>query len=49
MIPLADYVFGNETEAATLGRVMEWGEDLSVIAQKLANMEKSDENIPHST
>ena len=40
-IPYADYVFGNETEAATYGKVMGWGEDVSVVALKLSALPKA--------
>lgn len=37
-MPYIDYLFGNETEAATLAKVMEWGEevekDVPAIAKK---------------
>ncbi|EAL64407.2 adenosine kinase [Dictyostelium discoideum AX4] len=40
LLPYVDIVFANESEAATLGRKMNWGEDLTVIAEKLAAWEK---------
>jgi len=36
LLPYVDVVFANESEAATFGRKMNWGEDLAVIAEKLS-------------
>lgn len=40
-IPHASFVFGNETEALEFGKIQNWGEDLQVIAQKLAQLPKA--------
>ncbi|KAL6051595.1 Adenosine kinase [Balamuthia mandrillaris] len=40
LLPYADVVFGNEHEAAALGRKMGWGENLKDVAAKLAEMPK---------
>ncbi|KAG3105776.1 Adenosine kinase [Phytophthora idaei] len=40
-IPYADFVFGNESEAKTLGKVQGWGEDIKEIALKTAQLEKA--------
>ncbi|KAG7388877.1 hypothetical protein PHYPSEUDO_011711 [Phytophthora pseudosyringae] len=40
-IPFADFVFGNESEAKTLGKVQGWGEDVKEIALKTAQLEKA--------
>lgn len=40
-IPYADFVFANETEAATYGEVMGWGKDLHTIALKLSALPKA--------
>lgn len=41
LLPYVDFVFGNETEAATLADVMSWGtSDLEQIAIKLAQWDK---------
>lgn len=40
VLPLCDYIFGNETEAATFAEVMEWGtKDIKEIAAKLLALE----------
>jgi adenosine kinase len=44
VLPYADVVFCNETEALTLGKKLNWGEDLLEIAQKLRNYEKVNKN-----
>eukprot|EP01133_Synstelium_polycarpum_P004941 gene4941-5739_t len=44
LLPYTDVVFANESEAATLGRKMNWGEDLTVVAEKLAAWEKVNTN-----
>eukprot|EP00937_MAST-01D_sp_MAST-1D-sp2_P004441 g4441.t1 len=36
VMPHCDYVFGNETEAATLGEKKGWGKDVAEVALKLA-------------
>merc|ERR1719502_2452966 len=36
-----DFLFGNETEAATYGECMGWGTDVSEIALKIAQMPKA--------
>ncbi|CEG40895.1 adenosine kinase [Plasmopara halstedii] len=41
VIPYADFVFGNESEAKTLGKVQGWGEDIKTIALKTAQLEKA--------
>ncbi|GMF13751.1 unnamed protein product [Phytophthora lilii] len=40
-IKSADFVFGNESEAKTLGKVQGWGEDIKEIALKTAQLEKA--------
>ncbi|EGC30788.1 hypothetical protein DICPUDRAFT_40939 [Dictyostelium purpureum] len=40
LLPYVDIVFANENEAVVLGRKMNWGEDIAVIAEKLAAWEK---------
>ncbi|GMF43068.1 unnamed protein product [Phytophthora fragariaefolia] len=40
-IKYADFVFGNESEAKTLGKVQGWGEDIKEIALKTAQLEKA--------
>lgn len=40
-MPFVDIVFANETEAASLGKVKGWGEDLGEIALQLAAMPKA--------
>lgn len=40
-IKYADFVFGNESEAKTLGKVQGWGEDIATIALKTAQLEKA--------
>lgn len=40
LIPYCDYVFSNETEAAEFGKMQGWGEDLDVVARKLAQLPK---------
>jgi len=40
VLPYADVVFANENEATVLGKKLNWGTDLLVIAQKLANFSK---------
>jgi adenosine kinase len=40
-MPFADFVFCNETEAATYGEVMGWGKDLPTIALKLSALPKA--------
>jgi adenosine kinase len=37
----ADFVFGNESEAKTLGKVQGWGEDVKEIALKTAQLSKA--------
>ncbi|EFA81902.1 adenosine kinase [Heterostelium album PN500] len=40
LLPYVDIVFANESEAACIGKKMGWGEDLAVVAEKLAAWEK---------
>ncbi|OWZ02425.1 Adenosine kinase [Phytophthora megakarya] len=40
-MPFADFVFGNESEAKTLGKVQGWGENIKEIALKTAQLEKA--------
>ncbi|KAG1700855.1 hypothetical protein DVH05_011741 [Phytophthora capsici] len=40
-IPYADFVFGNESEAAAFGKVQGWGEDIKEIALKTSQLEKA--------
>ncbi|DAZ94710.1 TPA: hypothetical protein N0F65_012663 [Lagenidium giganteum] len=40
-MPYADFVFGNENEAKEFGKAHNWGEDLGVIALKLAQLPKN--------
>lgn len=47
LLPYVDVLFGNEVEAATLGKVMEWGDDLKVIAQKAAAHKKHGKRARH--
>ncbi|CAI5701538.1 unnamed protein product [Peronospora effusa] len=40
----ADFVFGNESEAKTLGNVQGWGDNVQEIALKTAQLEKANES-----
>lgn len=40
VLKYADVVFGNEDEAATLGKKLDWGTDLQEVAKKLADYPK---------
>jgi len=40
LLPYTDYVFANETEAATLGKKLGWGENVHEIAARLARWPK---------
>ncbi|TDH70397.1 hypothetical protein CCR75_000354 [Bremia lactucae] len=40
VIPYADFVFANESEALALGKVLDWGTDIKKIALKTAQLEK---------
>ncbi|CAI5724254.1 unnamed protein product [Hyaloperonospora brassicae] len=40
-LAFADYVFGNESEAKTLGKVQHWGDDVATIALKTAQLQKA--------
>jgi adenosine kinase len=40
ILPYSDVVFGNETEYGALGKKLNWGEDLKVIAKKLSEYPK---------
>lgn len=40
-LPYVDFLFGNETEAATYGEVAGWGKDLATVALKLAALPKA--------
>uniref|UniRef100_M4BE06 Adenosine kinase n=1 Tax=Hyaloperonospora arabidopsidis (strain Emoy2) TaxID=559515 RepID=M4BE06_HYAAE len=40
-LSFADFVFGNESEAKTLGKVQGWGDDIPTIALKTAQLEKA--------
>ncbi|KAG3093376.1 hypothetical protein PI124_g16494 [Phytophthora idaei] len=40
-IPFADSGFGNESVAKTLGKVLDWSEDIQEIALKTAQLEKA--------
>ncbi|GAM19916.1 hypothetical protein SAMD00019534_030910 [Acytostelium subglobosum LB1] len=44
LIPYVDYLFANESEAACIGKKMGWGESLPVIAEKLSQWEKVNNN-----
>jgi len=44
VLPYADVVFANEDEAATLGKKLNWGTDLTIIAQKLADFPKDNKS-----
>jgi len=44
VLPYADVVFSNESEAETLGKKLNWGTDLEQIALKLADFEKVNKN-----
>jgi len=44
VLSYADVVFGNEDEATALGKKLGWGNDLQVIAQKLAGYSKENKN-----
>jgi len=46
VLKYADVVFSNEDEAATLGKKLGWGEDLPVIAAKLAEYPKANKSRP---
>jgi len=46
VMPYADYVFGNESEAAAYGAAKGYGDDLSVIALKLAAEPKASGTRP---
>lgn len=46
VIPYADFVFGNESEAATYGEAKGWGSDLTTIALKLSAEPKASERRP---
>lgn len=46
VLPYADYVFGNEDEAAALGEAMGWKGDLKQIALKLAAYEHKEPTAP---
>jgi adenosine kinase len=46
IMPYCDYVFGNESEAATLGETKGWGKDISEIALKLAACPKASGTRP---
>merc|ERR1719162_387804 len=47
-IPLCDYIFCNEDEAATFGEKNGWGKDLNEVALKLAAMEKTNSARPRT-
>uniref|UniRef100_A0A7S1XXL6 Adenosine kinase n=1 Tax=Phaeomonas parva TaxID=124430 RepID=A0A7S1XXL6_9STRA len=47
-LPYCDFVFGNESEAATLGQEKGWGENLSEIALKLAAEPKASGTFPRT-
>jgi len=47
-LPYADVVFANEIEAATLGNKLNWGTDLKIIAQKLADFPKENKSRPRT-
>jgi len=40
-VPHADYIFGNENEAGEFGKSHGWGEDLAIVALRLAQMPKA--------
>jgi len=40
VLPYMDYVFGNESEAASLGKALGWGEDVIEVAKKAQAYEK---------
>ena len=48
VIPYADYIFANETEAAAFGEAMKWGDDLEVVAKNLAAEPKKNEARPRA-
>jgi len=41
VLPYVDVVFSNESEAQVLGEAFQWGKDLKVVAQKLAELPKA--------
>jgi len=41
VVPYADFVFGNESEAAAYGETKDWGNDLKTIALKLSALPKA--------
>ena len=43
-IRFADFVFGNESEAKTLGKVQGWGDNVQEIALKTAQLEKANDS-----
>lgn len=48
LLPYADYLFGNEDEAAALGKMMGWGSNLSEIAIKMSEYEHTDAAVPRT-
>jgi adenosine kinase len=48
MIPYCDFIFCNESEAASFGKKNEWGEDLKVVATKLAAWDKKNSRRPRT-
>lgn len=46
VMPYTDFIFGNESEAATYGKTKGWGEDLKEIALKLAAEPKRSATFP---
>eukprot|EP00968_Pinguiococcus_pyrenoidosus_P016041 scaffold1509_cov240-Pinguiococcus_pyrenoidosus.AAC.16 len=47
-MPYCDFIFGNESEAAAYGKEKEWGEDLAVVAMKLAAEPKASGTYPRT-
>jgi len=47
-LPYTDYVFANESEAETFGRVYGWGLDIKEIAKKLAALPKASGTRPRT-
>jgi len=48
VLPYVDVVFSNEDEAKAFGTKYNWGEDLKIIAQKLASWDKKNDKRPRT-
>jgi len=48
VLPYADVVFSNENEAETLGKKLNWGTDLNVIAKNLSEYKKENKKRPRT-